>query len=136
MTDKTIHKSIYLAAQPKEVWAHLTDAALLGKWFHPADKDLQEGQPFTLHSAKDGDRMCWGHVEAANPHDFLKWTFTVGPLNGVMTTVEWTLDAVAGGTRLTLVHSGLPAGGDTFGLLVALDKGWHGFLLALHDLHG
>lgn len=134
MTDTTIRKSIFLAATKEKVWNHLTDATLLGAWFHPADKNLEEGQPFTLHSQKDGDRMCWGNVEKASPHDFLKWAFTVGPLNGVMTSVEWTLESLAGGTRLTLVHEGLPAGGDAFGLLTALDKGWHGYLLNLHNL--
>jgi uncharacterized protein YndB with AHSA1/START domain len=134
MTDTTIRKSVFLATTKETVWAHLTDATLLGKWFHPADSDLEEGKPFTLVSQKDGDRMCWGSVEQASPHNYLKWAFTVGPLNGVMTTVEWTLESIAGGTRLSLVHAGVPEGGDSFGLLNALDKGWPGFLLNLHNL--
>lgn len=134
MTDTTIRKSVFLATTKVNVWRHLTDAKLLGKWFHPADADLQEGKDFTLVSQKDGDRMCWGSVQKASPHDYLKWAFTVGQLNGVMTTVEWTLESLAGGTRLSLVHAGLPEGGDSFGLLNALDKGWHGFLFNLHNL--
>jgi uncharacterized protein YndB with AHSA1/START domain len=134
MTDTTIRKSVFLAADQKTVWAHLTDAKLLGNWFHPAQENLAEGQDFTLVSQKDGDRMCWGKVEIATPYDYMKWAFTVGPLNGVMSTVEWRLAPAPGGTRLSLEHSGLPQGAAGYGLVMALDKGWHGFLLKLYEL--
>jgi uncharacterized protein YndB with AHSA1/START domain len=51
--------------------------------------------------------------------------------------VKWTLEDVAGGTRLSLVHEGLPAGEDAFVLTLALDKGWDGHFAQLRDaLHG
>ncbi len=130
----TIEKSVFLPADRQTVWNYLTKADLLGKWFHPADADLAEGQDFTLHSAKDGDRMCWGKVEATSPPDHLRWSFTVGPLNGVMTTVDWQLEETSGGTKLSLTHSGLPDGGEAYGLVLALDKGWHGFLANIQTL--
>lgn len=133
MTDTTIRKSIFLASDKPTVWDHLTKADLLGAWFHPARSDLAEGQDYTLVSQKDGDRMCWGKVEKADPHDYMKWSFTVGPMQGAMSTVEWRLEAVAGGTRLSLEHSGLPTEADGFGLVLALDKGWHGFLMNLQQ---
>lgn len=133
MTDTTIRKSIFVAAPPTAVWAHLTDAKLLGTWFHPAEADLTEGQDFNLISAKDGARMCYGSVQSATPHSHMKWAFSVGPLNGVMTTVEWHLTPTHDGTNLTLEHSGLPDNAHAMGLLLALDKGWHGFLAALYD---
>ncbi|SHJ40775.1 Uncharacterized conserved protein YndB, AHSA1/START domain [Shimia gijangensis] len=134
MTDTTIRKSVFLAADKPRVWEFLTKADMLGKWFHPAKEDLVEGQEYTLTSQKDGDRMCWGSVEAATPHDYMKWSFTVGPLAGAMTVVEWLLEEAPGGTRLTLTHSGLPDSGEGYGLVMALDKGWHGFLSNLHDM--
>lgn len=134
MTNTTIHKSIFLGADKATVWAHLTDAGKLGQWFHPAEADLAEGQDFLLKSAKDGDRMCWGKVEVAQPHDYMKWSFTVGPMQGAMSTVEWRLEDAPGGTRLSLEHSGLPQDADGFGLVLALDKGWHGFLMNLRTL--
>jgi uncharacterized protein YndB with AHSA1/START domain len=133
MTDTTIRKSIFVAANPETVWAHLTDAKLLGTWFHPAKADLVEGQEFTLVSAKDGDRMCYGSVQSATPHSHMKWAFSVGPLNGLMTDVDWHLTPVHGGTQLTLEHRGLPTSAEAVGLLLALDKGWHGFLGNLYD---
>lgn len=132
--DTTIRKSVFLAAPKSRVWDFLTKADLLNEWFHPAEKDLAEREDYTLRSQKDGDRMCWGKVVEARPHDYMKWDFTVGPMNGNITTVEWELTEAPGGTRLTLTHSGLPTNVDGFGLVMALDKGWHGFLSNLHDM--
>ncbi len=36
----TIRKSVFLAADAETVWDHLTDADLLGRWFHPAEAAL------------------------------------------------------------------------------------------------
>lgn len=130
----TIRKSVFLPADPDTVWAHLTRAELLGKWFHPARADLAEGQDFTLVSLNDCERMCWGRVEQASPTDYMRWSFTVGPLQGKMTTVDWRLAPSPGGTHLTLEHSGLPEDGEGYGLVLALDKGWHGFLGNLHEI--
>ncbi len=134
MTDTTIRKSVFLAADKARVWEFLTKRDHLNIWFHPPERDLVEGEDYLLTSQKDGDRMCWGKVIEARPHDYMKWDFTVGPLDGHMTTVEWALESAPGGTRLTLTHSGLPQDSDGYGLVLALDKGWHGFLLNLHDL--
>ncbi|MBV2360409.1 SRPBCC domain-containing protein [Thalassococcus sp. CAU 1522] len=135
----TITKTVHLPAARHVVWDHLTRADLLGKWFHPAEADLAVGRDFVLRSARDGDRMCWGRVVSADPVAHLRWTFTVGPLNGRMTRVDWHLAELPGGTRLTLEHSGLPDDADAFGLILALDKGWHGFVgdlqgIAMQDL--
>jgi uncharacterized protein YndB with AHSA1/START domain len=126
--DTTIRKSVFLAASKTRVWEFLTKADLLNEWFHPAEKDLAEGEDYTLRSQKDGGRMCWGKVVKATPQDYMQWDFTVGPMDGAMSTVEWELADAPGGTRLTLIHSGLPTNVDGFGLVMALDKGWHGFL--------
>ena len=134
MTDKIIRKSVYLATDAETVWAHLTQPDLLAKWFHPAQAPLEEGQDFLLTSQKDGDRMCWGKVTEMRPPAYMKWDFTVGPLNGKMTEVEWFIEEIEGGTRLSLEHRGLPEDTEAFGLVLALDKGWHGFVLALREL--
>lgn len=133
MTDTTIRKSIIVAASPETVWAHLTDAKLLGKWFHPAKADLTEGQEFTLVSQENGERMCYGSVLSATPFSQMKWAFSIGPLNGQMTDVVWTLTPTHEGTRLSLEHSGLPESAEAVGLLLALDKGWHTHLSGLYN---
>ena len=138
MSVSTINKSIFLAVSRDIVWDYLTDKDKLGQWFHPAAENLVEGEPYAL--LKDGadadSKVCWGDVLIARKPSFLKVTFTVKPMAGAMTTVSWTLDEVAGGTRLTLVHEGVErAGGDSaIDLLLSLDKGWDEHFAKLRGL--
>lgn len=131
--DATIRKIVFLKAPIQVVWAHLTEAEKLARWFHPADADLDVGRDYRL-LGDDGQALCHGRVTVMEPPRRLAYTFTVGPLNGVMTDVEWTLTPVAGGTRLSLVHSGLPEGEAGYGLILALDAGWDEHLTRLRPL--
>jgi len=128
MNTTTIHKTIFLNASRETVWSYLTDKDKLGEWFHPAASDLVEGKPYILLSdaADSESKVCWGDVLSAEKPSFLSYTFTVKPMGGAMTTVNWTLEDVAGGTRITLVHEGIgeAMGDSALGLLMALDKGW------------
>ena len=129
MSTTTIHKSVFLQADRETVWAFLTQKDKLGQWFHPATNDLQSGQPYELVEHKDDgsvDKMCWGEVISMDAPASMVWSLTVGPLQGAMTTVSWTLEEAAGGTRVTLVHEGVEAaaGAAALGLLQALDAGW------------
>ncbi len=128
MSTTTITKSIFLNAPRETVWAYLTEKDKLGEWFHPAEADLVEGKPYALlGDAEDANsKMCWGDVLSAKKPSFLSYTFTIKPLGDAMTTVNWTLEEAAGGTRVTLVHEGIgEAGGDAaLGLLMALEEGW------------
>ena len=136
MSETTINKTIFVAASRETVWAYLTDKDKLGIWFHPAESDLAEGQDYALiEKADDGSttRICWGTVTQMNKPSTLTYTFTVKPLNSAMTTVYWTLDEAAGGTRVTLRHEGIAdaAGQAALGLLMALDGGWDKHLASL-----
>jgi len=128
MTDATIIKTAFFAAPRDTVWAFLTEKDKLAQWFHPAEADLADGQDFALVSnSEDGApvKLCWGTVERMEPPSTLVYTFTIKPLNGVMTTVTWTLEEIHGGTKLTLKHEGIDAAGSAaLGLLAALDAGW------------
>lgn len=128
MTD-AITKTVFLKAPRDKVWAFLTEKDKLARWFHPAEDDLADGQDYALvdHSPEGGMvRQCWGRVQHWDPPAKLTYSFTVKPLNGAMTTVTWTLDEMADGTRLTLLHEGVgtAAGDAALGLLSALDRGW------------
>lgn len=128
MTATTITKSIFLATSRETVWTYLTEKDKLGEWFHAAEADLVEGNPYALlgDPADSSTKMCWGEVLSAKEPSFLSYTFTIKPMGGAMTTVNWTLEQAAGGTRVTLVHEGIgEAGGDAaLGLLMALESGW------------
>lgn len=125
---ETIEKTMYLPADKETVWAYLTQPEKLARWFHAPKVPLAANAPYELCGTDSGDKLCWGDVEEMKPHDYMRWSFTVAPAAGHMSTVEWHLKSVPGGTRLSLVHTGLPEGTDGFGLLLALDKGWHDHL--------
>lgn len=124
----TITKTIFIAATPDTVWQYLTEKDKLKQWFHPAESDLIAGREYALvkEDKPGAQRLCWGEVVSMTPPDSMVWTFTVGPLNGAMTTVTWTLEAYDDGTRVTLVHEGLAdaLGDSALGLIFALDLGW------------
>lgn len=128
MSTTTINKSIFLKAPRETVWAYLTEKDKLGEWFHAADADLTEGKPYALlgDPADSDSKMCWGDVLSAKKPSFLSYTFTIKPMGGAMTTVSWTLEEAAGGTRVTLVHEGIGEAGAeaALGLLMALEEGW------------
>lgn len=124
MTDSVLKKSIFLRAEPETVWAYLTDPDHLAEWFHKPERPLVEGQKLEMFGTTSGDLLIWGEVRVAKPPRYLEYTFTVKPMCDAVSTVKWTLELVAGGTRLDLLHEGLPQGADAFGLILALDKGW------------
>ncbi|MEP3345602.1 MAG: SRPBCC domain-containing protein [Litoreibacter sp.] len=124
MTEATIRKSIYLKAPKATVWDYLTEPDKLAIWFHKPKVALADGQEYAMYGTESGDKLMWGNVVKAQPHDYLEYTFTIAPMGGATSSVKWTLEEVVGGTRLSLEHSGLPQGEDAFGLTLALDKGW------------
>lgn len=130
MTDATtILKTVFFEASPETVWAFLTDKDKLGAWYHPAEADLAEGEDYHLYRIVDDGarvRQVWGRVIEMAAPDRLVTTFCIAPFDGRETTVTWMLEAVAGGTRLSLRHEGImeAAGAAVLPLLMALDRGW------------
>ena len=136
MTDTILRKSIYLRASPAQVWAYLTDPAKLAIWFHKPETALVEGE-YEMFGTESGDRLMWGEVLVAEPFSRLEYTFTIAPMGDRTSTVKWLLEEVAGGTRLSLRHEGLPQGEEAFGLTLALDKGWDDHLARMRaSAHG
>ena len=123
-TTTTLTKSFVLPLPAAQAWDWLTKADKLAEWFNPHDGDLALGKPYA-HIGQDGAKMCWGEVLAFEPPKRLRQSFTVRPLGGVMTEVEWVLTDIPGGTLIELTHSGIPAGeGGELGVLAHLDAGW------------
>ncbi len=124
MTDTTLRKTVYLNASKKDVWAYLTEPDKLAIWFHAPKSTLKAGDELAMYGAESGNKVIWGKVLRADPHDLLEYTFTIKPMGDAVSTVRWRLQEVPGGTRLSLEHEGLPQGAESFGLTLALDKGW------------
>lgn len=136
MTDTILRKSIYLRASPAQVWAYLTDPDKLAIWFHKPETTLVEGE-YEMFGTESGDRLMWGEVLVAEPFSRLEYTFTIAPMGDRTSTVKWLLEEVAGGTRLSLRHEGLPQGEEAFDLTLALDKGWDDHLARMRaSAHG
>lgn len=124
MTATILNKSIFLRADRDTVWAYLTEPDRLAEWFHKPERPLTSGARLEMFGRDSGDLLIWGEVRAARPPEYLEYTFTVKPMGDAVSVVKWTLETVAGGTRLGLVHEGLPQHADAFDLILALDKGW------------
>jgi uncharacterized protein YndB with AHSA1/START domain len=136
MTGTALRKSIYLRATPAQVWAYLTEPEKLALWFHKPDAPMTDG-PYAMYGKTSGEKVIWGEVTVAEPFSRLEYTFTVAPMGDAVSLVTWTLEEVAGGTHLSLVHDGLPQGAEAFDLMLALDKGWDEHLGQMRSsIHG
>ncbi len=124
MTESVLQKTIFLRAEPETVWAYLTEPDRLAEWFHKPQRPLAKGQKLEMYGTTSGDLLIWGDVSEARAPEYLEYTFTVKPMGDAVSVVKWTLTPVAGGTRLSLLHEGLPQNADAFGLILALDNGW------------
>jgi len=100
----TVRRSILLDAPPEQVWEALTEETALSEWL-AAEVELEpcEGGEVVCRDEDGGERR--GEVELVEEAErlaFTWWREESGP-----SRVEWVLDAVAGGTRLTVVETGL-----------------------------
>jgi uncharacterized protein YndB with AHSA1/START domain len=100
----TVERSILLDAPPERVWEAITEEAALSEWLAPeVELDASEGGELVCRY-EDGEERR-GEVELVEEAErlaFRWWREDAGP-----SRVELVLDAVAEGTRLTVVESGL-----------------------------
>lgn len=139
MSNSTLIKTFIFAASRETVWSFLTEKDKLAQWFYPATSDLVEGEDYALIREDDDGtqvKQCWGTVLRMDKPNSLVYSFTIEPLNGVLTTVTWRLEETQGGTILTLRHDGIEeaAGEAAIRILLALDKGWDKHADQLRDL--
>jgi uncharacterized protein YndB with AHSA1/START domain len=124
MTDIRIVKEYPYA--PDKVWRALTEPELIARWMmRPEGFAPKAGTRFRLVAKP---QPGWrGYVdceviEATKPTS-LAYTW-VGDEDGKPTTVRYTLEATAGGTRLTFVHSGFVGFGGFVLAKLMLGPGW------------
>jgi uncharacterized protein YndB with AHSA1/START domain len=102
-TAEQVSRSVDLDAPPAAVWDALTEEALLGEWL--ADEVEIEAEPGGEIVARyaDGEERR-GEVELVEEAERLAWSWWreggAGP-----SRVELVLDAVADGTRLTVIET-------------------------------
>lgn len=114
---------------PDRVWRALTDPQALGQWLMQTDFEPRLGKKFQFH---DKPRPGWRgivdcEVVELEPPRRLAYTWQGDP-GKPATLVRWTLEPIAGGTRLVLEHSGFKGIGGFF-LRSILSGGWRDKIL-------
>ena len=110
-----IERTVEIAHPPAKVWAALTTAEGLGTWFgNQATIDLRPGGAAQM-TWTSGDRanMRIERVEEPSVFGFTWHIYGLPDEDPRRTYVEFTLEPVGSGTRLTVVESGfaqLPEG--------------------------
>ncbi len=110
-----IERTVELAHPPDRVWAALTTAEGLSSWFgDEATIDLRPGGAARMKWTEEGAtaRMRVERVEEPRVFGFTWDIFGLPEDDPRRTYVEFTLEPVGSGTRLTVVESGfaqLPA---------------------------
>ena len=105
--DTEVRRDIVLPAAPEEVWAALTEPDRLREWFaNDVTLDPRPGGTGTFRWDDGEERQAV--VEVVEEGRRLAFDWRDGEA-GVPTKVEFTLEELAEGTRLTVVESA-PAG--------------------------
>ena len=120
-------ESVYPDA-PEAVWRALTDPASLGDWLMPNDFQPVVGHHFQYRatSARGWSGIVDCVVLVVEPPRRLSYSWRSGKLD---TVVTWGLEPHAGGTKLTLVHSGF-TGARNVAASYLRGRGWRSNLLA------
>ena len=121
-TTRSVHLTTEIAAPADAVWAALTQADLIARWFSPT----AEGEGDTIRFSWGPD-MAWDErlVEVAKG-EHLCWGDPESP-----TVVDWHLETKGGHTVVRLVQSGFKAGAEWDEGYEATQAGWRYFLFNL-----
>jgi uncharacterized protein YndB with AHSA1/START domain len=96
-----VSRSVELDAAPAEVWDALTEEALLAEWLaDEVEIEAEPGGEIVCRYADGEERR--GEVELVEEAERLAWNWRRE--GGGKSRVELVLDAVANGTRLTVIE--------------------------------
>ena len=112
MVPDRIERDILIAAPVERVWAVITEPEHLQRWWADAgaEVELRPGGAYVLREREWGEAL--GRVEVVEPPHRLAYRWAAHhardtePAEGTSTRVEFTLEPVAEGTRLTVVETG------------------------------
>jgi uncharacterized protein YndB with AHSA1/START domain len=124
-----VEREIHIEARPETVFPFFTDAAKISQWFGShAMLDARPGGVFRVAINKEA--IARGEFRTVEPPNRVVFTFgwegdDVSHVPGT-STVEVTLTAEAGGTRVRFLHTHLPADA-----VAQHDQGWAHYLSRL-----
>src|SRR5215470_14638564 len=137
LTQGEILATVEIAAPPERVFRALTSDEIVDWWVRPGVFDTREwsgdvrvggrwratgmarGEPYTLE----------GEFVEIDPPRKLVHTWHVAGTPAPPTTVTYLLEAITGGTRLTVRHSGFPIGEP----MTNISMGWESSLQRLSE---
>jgi uncharacterized protein YndB with AHSA1/START domain len=145
---RAFRTSLDIDASPEEVWAALTQAEELVRWF-PTDAKVTPGKGGTM-------LWSWGHgedwvtrIDAWEPGRLLRLVqedarpYTAegkplppGEVEPARIAMEFTIETHQGKTRLRLVHSGFGHGGAWDAEIEGISEGWQAELRSLRHYLG
>src|SRR3954462_3010211 len=92
-----VERETLVEASPEEVWEALTDEDRLEEWMGPeVELDPTEGGEIVV---RDGDDERFGTIETGEEHE--RFAFTWSRPDEGESFVEFTIEALPGGTRVT-----------------------------------
>jgi len=124
MNDK-ITKEHVLNHPIDTVWNAISREEEISTWFIKADFKAKKGYKYTFTASEEkGCLTITGEVKESNPY-ILIYTWIVENTT-VETTVKWVLEAIDGGTKLYLEHSGISAypGENAIAMFESFNGGW------------
>ncbi|MFD9948337.1 SRPBCC domain-containing protein [Nonomuraea sp. NPDC059023] len=134
MVTNTIEREVVLRHSADRVWAALTTAEGLSRWFGSvAEIDLRPGGRAYFRWDDLGQESLATVTVVEAPHRFA-FTWAIEGVDALLTTVEFTLDEVPGGTRLRLVESGFAKAADAGVARTARQANTQGWDAELADL--
>jgi uncharacterized protein YndB with AHSA1/START domain len=96
-----VERETLVEASPEEVWEALTDKDRLEEWMAPdVELDPVEGGEIAV---RDGDDQRSGRVQTIEEHE--RFAFTWSRPGEGESFVEFTIEALPGGSRVTVVET-------------------------------
>ncbi|MGZ6163882.1 MAG: SRPBCC family protein [Myxococcaceae bacterium] len=114
-----VRATVEIAALPEAVFRALTDPAELPRWWGSPDLyrtndwkvDLRPGGKWSCQArSPQGDSEVRGEYLAIEPPRLLEYTWEPAWEQYRQTIIRCTLEAIPGGTRVSVVHRGFTAG--------------------------
>jgi uncharacterized protein YndB with AHSA1/START domain len=129
---RSIERALEIHAPIERVWAALTRADELMKWF-PLQATVTPGVGGTMHMAWNEYFEGEATIEVWEPNAHLRTTFMEpgGTDEPIRTLVDYHLEAKGGSTILRLVHSGISADESWDDLYDGIRRGWRAELCSL-----
>ncbi len=140
---RSFRTTLDLDATPEQVWAALTQAEELVRWF-PPEARVKPGQGGTMVwswgygedwetriDAWEPGRLLRLVQESARPYDAQGRQLPAGEVEPARIAVEFSLETHQGKTRLRLVHSGFGRGAAWDAELDGISEGWQAELRSL-----